>query len=145
MRFANLLCPIDFSSDSREAMRTAMALAGAQGRVTLVHVYTIPVIGPPELPIAPALVEAIVAGAEQGVREWTAEARKLGPAQVESCCLQGNPWAAIVDLARDRQVDLVVMGTHGRTALRHALLGSVAERVLRHAPCPVLVVREVTP
>jgi nucleotide-binding universal stress UspA family protein len=54
-----------------------------------------------------------------------------------------NPrmYFSIVETARDRHVDLIVMGTHGRTGLKHVLLGSVAERVVRLAPCPVLVVR----
>jgi nucleotide-binding universal stress UspA family protein len=53
----------------------------------------------------------------------------------------GNPADAIVRLAQDRQADLIVMGTHGRTGLQHVLLGSVAEKVVRLAPCPVLTVR----
>jgi nucleotide-binding universal stress UspA family protein len=59
----------------------------------------------------------------------------------ESVVLYGVPFQEIIDAAKARQVDLIVMGTHGRTGLMHVLLGSVAERVVQHAPCPVLVVR----
>lgn len=141
MRFSNILCPIDFSEHSREAMRMAMALADGDARVTLVHVFTLPFTGPPELPVDPTLVSAIIESAEKGVREWTAEAKKLGSARVEGLCLQGLSWDSIVHVANERHADLVVMGTQGRTGLKHALIGSVAERVLRHASCPVLVVR----
>lgn len=54
----------------------------------------------------------------------------------------GDPADAILRVARERSVDLIVMGTHGRTGLQHVLLGSVAENVVRHAPCPVLVTRK---
>ena len=55
----------------------------------------------------------------------------------------GTPWNETVAIAkRDPSIDLIVMGTHGRTGLKHALLGSVAEKVVRHAPCPVLVARD---
>ena len=57
----------------------------------------------------------------------------------------GIPFQEIIDTAKVRQVDLIVMGTHGRTGLLHVLLGSVAERVVRLAPCPVLVARQTTP
>jgi nucleotide-binding universal stress UspA family protein len=54
----------------------------------------------------------------------------------------GVPWEEVVTAARESNTDLIILSTHGRTGLSHALLGSVAERVMRHAPCPVLVVRE---
>ena len=71
--------------------------------------------------------------------------RELIPASCDSACeiivATGNPVALIVHMARARTVDLIVMGTHGYTGLRHILWGSVAEKVIRLAPCPVLVVR----
>ena len=71
--------------------------------------------------------------------------RDLIPASCDSTCeivvAPGNPVALIVHMARARTVDLIVMGTHGYTGLRHILWGSVAEKVIRLAPCPVLVVR----
>jgi nucleotide-binding universal stress UspA family protein len=70
------------------------------------------------------------------------EAQQLGVKEVATRLLTGVPWDEIVSAARsDSAVDLIVIGTHGRTGLAHVLLGSVAEKVVRHAPCPVLVVR----
>jgi nucleotide-binding universal stress UspA family protein len=60
----------------------------------------------------------------------------------EAQIVAGNPADAIIRVAQEHEVDLIVMGTHGRSGLAHVLLGSVAEKVLRHAPCPVLVTRE---
>ena len=60
----------------------------------------------------------------------------------ECVVLYGVPFQEIVDTAKARQVDLIIMGTHGRTGLLHVLLGSVAEKVVRLAPCSVLVVRQ---
>jgi nucleotide-binding universal stress UspA family protein len=59
----------------------------------------------------------------------------------ETAIVQGLPFQTIVDMAGNKDVDMIVMGTHGRTGLTHALMGSVAERVVRLAPCPVLVTR----
>lgn len=61
--------------------------------------------------------------------------------QAETIILKGNPYLEIVEKASKAGVDLIIMGTHGRTGLKHLLMGSVAERVVRLAPCPVLVVR----
>jgi nucleotide-binding universal stress UspA family protein len=63
----------------------------------------------------------------------------------EIVVVHGVPFHEIIETAKARQVDLIIMGTHGRTGLPHVLLGSVAEKVLRLAPCPVLVARQPTP
>jgi nucleotide-binding universal stress UspA family protein len=54
----------------------------------------------------------------------------------------GSAWQEITEIARDRDIDLIIIGTHGYTGLKHLVLGSTAEKVVRHAPCPVLTVRE---
>ena len=144
MLYRKILCAVDFSEYSRDALRTAMATAvasGAGGEVTLVHVAQIPVLGAPELPFDPGVLAALVASTQRTLADWAEEARRLGSAPVSTMALEGVPWDQIVTLAREGDFDLVVMGTHGRTGLKHALLGSVAEKVVRHAPCPVLVVR----
>jgi nucleotide-binding universal stress UspA family protein len=61
--------------------------------------------------------------------------------QGDSAIVEGLPFQAIIDIAKDKNVDLIVMGTHGRTGLIHVLMGSVAEKVVRLAPCSVLVTR----
>jgi nucleotide-binding universal stress UspA family protein len=62
----------------------------------------------------------------------------------ETVIVHGIPFQSIIDTAQDKGADLIVMGTHGRTGLTHALMGSVAEKVVRLAPCPVLVTRGTT-
>jgi nucleotide-binding universal stress UspA family protein len=64
--------------------------------------------------------------------------------QADSAIVEGIPFQVIIDTAESRDVDLIVMGTHGRTGLTHVLMGSVAEKVVRLAPCPVLVTRGTT-
>jgi nucleotide-binding universal stress UspA family protein len=77
-------------------------------------------------------------GALAKAKEDMAATERITP---ETMLLQGVPFAEIVQFAREGSYDLVVMGTHGRTGLRHALLGSVAEKVVRKAHCPVLTIR----
>jgi nucleotide-binding universal stress UspA family protein len=79
--------------------------------------------------------------AEKHLEEWRGEAVRLAGPGVRTQKAIGEPAAEIVSFARSAGVDLVVVGTHGRTGLEHALMGSVAERVVRRAHCPVLTVR----
>jgi len=80
--------------------------------------------------------------AQRHVEEWRAEAGKLaGASRVTAETAVGEPAAEILEVARGRGADLIVVGTHGRTGLEHALMGSIAERVVRRAHCPVLTVR----
>jgi universal stress protein A len=142
MRYAKILCPVDFSEPSREALVAAADLARTfDASLTLVHVYQLPLAAVPEMSVDPELYGMMGKRADEELARLTQEALGLGVRRVESTRLEGVAWDVIVKLARDGRVDLVVMGTHGRTGLRHALLGSVAERVVRHASCPVLVVR----
>jgi nucleotide-binding universal stress UspA family protein len=67
---------------------------------------------------------------------------KKAGADIDSVLLSGNPYAEIIKLAKKEEVDLIVMATHGRTAIEHLLMGSVAEKVLRKSPCPVLTVKK---
>jgi universal stress protein A len=89
----------------------------------------------------PRLREGLIKDAESRMLECL---KSIGESGVEATgeALIGGPFQTIVDLAFTSGVDLIVMGTHGRTGITHLLIGSVAERVIRHAPCPVLVVRE---
>jgi nucleotide-binding universal stress UspA family protein len=73
--------------------------------------------------------------------EWKAKAEAMGIGQVEAATAIGEPAHEILAFAKAQSADLVVIGTHGRTGLQHALMGSVAERVVRRATCPVLTVR----
>lgn len=144
MTYRKLLVAIDFSPIAREALRAAAELAvQAKAELLVAHVWQAPVYSyASEAPFPGEMIDDLVSSAEQLLAEWTAEAKQLG-ANARSVFLDGVPWDRIVDLLRrDPAIDLCVIGTHGRTGIRHALLGSVAEKVVRHAPCDVLVHRQ---
>lgn len=124
-------------------MRAAIELAAPAGApVTLLHVWQFPAYAFADVPLPGSLSQEIADQAARQLAAWKREAAGLGQVEVSSALLEGVPWDRIVDALRaDPAYDLTVMGTHGRTGIRRALLGSVAEKVVRHAPCPVLVVR----
>jgi universal stress protein A len=146
MTFRRILCPIDFSECSRVAMRRAVELAiDSRAALTLLHVWEFPwYTFTSEMPAIPAdLVQELRADAGWTLEKWAEEARALGADRLTMSLLEGVAWDQIIAVLRtDPAYDLAVLGTHGRTGLKHVLLGSVAEKVVRHAPCPVLVVRE---
>jgi universal stress protein A len=146
MTFRRILCPIDFSECSRVAMRRAVELASeSRAAVTLLHVWQFPLYAfTGEMPTIPAdLIEELRLDAGRTLEKWGEEARALGADRLSTSLLEGVAWDQIIAVLRnDPAYDLAVLGTHGRTGLKHVLLGSVAEKVVRHAPCPVLVVRE---
>ena len=141
MSFNKILVPVDFSPPSRAAMRTAATLAAETGAtVTIAHFWQVPVLGA-ELPLPAQYVDDVRGQAEEQLAAWTAEASALAGKPVNHVCELGVAWDEVVKLTRRDQYDLVIVGTHGRTGLKHVLLGSVAEKIVRHAPCAVLVVR----
>ena len=137
-----ILVPTDFSDPSAEALATAMALAkGAGSVVDLVHVAVEASFAlPPPIDVAtvPIDMEKVLERVTDGLR---AEEKRVLDAglRCETAMLVGRPDAEIVSRATSTGAELIVMGTHGRSGLAHALLGSVAERVVQHAPCPVLI------
>jgi nucleotide-binding universal stress UspA family protein len=136
-----ILCPIDFSAGAQNAFRVAARLASeANVELLLVHAWFLPAFSAGgELPLPADAVQGMVDDAERGLTDLLADAKKLGVTQVSSQLVSGPPWERIIELAEPD--DLIVMGTHGRTGLTRLLLGSVAEKVVRHAPCSVLVTR----
>jgi nucleotide-binding universal stress UspA family protein len=144
MKATNILCPVDFSEPSRVALAAAVELARDTGaRLHVVHVYHYPSIGMGELGIVGAeLVEQGIAAVRAALDEWTRDAVARGADKAEARLVEGVAWDRICAVAAEVGCELIVIATHGRTGLRHALLGSVAERVVRHAPCSVLVVKE---
>jgi nucleotide-binding universal stress UspA family protein len=137
----HILVAHDFSDSAEAALETALALAGAlQARVTLLHAYEVPTYVFPESVVATAdLVGQIRGAAEEALANVAERARKNG-VKIDTILRQGVAWSEIDAVARDLKCDMVVMGTHGRRGLSRALLGSVAEKVVRTAPCPVLTV-----
>jgi nucleotide-binding universal stress UspA family protein len=163
MLYHHVLVPTDFSTAANQALRYAFEEATQhQAKLTLLHVtrhypsvdvyyvegtperregYAVELGGKlPSLPTPPP---------ETVRRDYNEEAlvqlHDLVPASFtgswQTHVATGDPADAIVQVAQDLGVDLIVMATHGRTGLQHVLLGSVAERVIRHAPCPVLAIR----
>ena len=142
MAWKKIICPIDFSPFAREAMQMAVSMAAESGaELVLAHVWQTPMLGG-EMRFSMGLMQQMINDGEKTLALWQADAERLGARRVTSASLNGSPWNEIVEAIRnDPKIDLVVMGTHGRTGLKHVLLGSVAEKVVRHAPCPVLAVR----
>jgi nucleotide-binding universal stress UspA family protein len=141
VRFQTLLVPHDFSDDAEAALETAVELARRLGSALhLLHVFQQPVdvLSPYGVAI-PANVGPELRAAAQGRLEKIAA--RISGVRTEVHVAEGPPAQVIAEQARSLAADLVVMGTHGRTGLRHLLLGSVAERTMRTAPCPVLTVK----
>jgi len=142
--FRKILCPIDFSPGSQRALRTAVKLAlGGEAELVVAHAWHQPVLAHPgEMPFPASFIEDMVVGEEAALASAARDARDLGAPRVSSRFLTGVPWQRICAAAEeDPEVDLIVLGTEGRTGMKRLLLGSVAEKVVRHAPCSVLAVR----
>lgn len=138
----NILVPIDFSESSEHAATAACSLAAKTGAtVHLLHAYVIPVesVGL-ALTVSQQYVEQFVKESKAQLLELAAKlcpGATLGPVLVES----GDPRDVVTHIAKELKAELIVMGTHGRRGLSRALIGSVAEGVVRNAHCSVLVVR----
>ena len=145
-----ILVPVDFSPHADRALRYATTLAQRLGaKLALLHVVEDPFVSGAwsaevSLPNVPELLETLIKGAESRLATLKASAAALGLA-AETAVTTGRPAPAIVAHAKQCGVDLIVMGTHGRTGLSHVVMGSVAERVVRTAPCPVLTLHATEP
>lgn len=145
LELRKILCAVDFSESSRVAMRFAAELAASTHTpLVLAYVWELPrALYAAHMPISPGAMQELVDAEQKRFKEWADDARTLGAPQVTTQFLTGVAFAEIVRAATDDvTIGLVVMGTNGRTGLRHVLIGSVAEKVVRHAPCRVLVTRD---
>lgn len=142
--FGKILVPIDYSPSSQDAMRTAAELARRyDASMTLLHVYQ-PVAYPfPEgfVLYTPEQMAGMLTELQKALNESVRFATNAGASRVDGQLVQGVVASEVVSIAERDGYDLIVMGTHGRTGFQHALLGSVAEKVVRRAVCPVLTVR----
>lgn len=140
MRITHILVPTDFSGSSREATDYAIDLARAcQAKITLLHVIVDPVVYIPALGGYTPEPRDMEEFSETALGEWIAADDAAG-LTIEREWVHGNPVTSILDVAKKRGCDLVVMGTHGRGPVSHLLVGSVAERVVRRSKVPVLTV-----
>jgi CBS domain-containing protein len=140
--FTHILVPIDYEAAADAALRVAGNLArAAKGRLLVAHMLPLPVYTMTEFPIAPIDGEWIRGEIERlrtHVREVLAADGDVPAFEID--VRVDAPAARILQLAAERRVDAIVMGTHGRKGLRHLVLGSVAAKIARLAPCPVLIV-----
>jgi len=147
VKLTKILCPFDFSENSQEAFQYAihLMLKDDDASIYLLHVVDSRVFdygGPIYEQEAPAIMATFDQSTrEQLERKLLAEIPEKIKKRVETIILCGVPFVEIIKTARDKDVDLIVIGTHGRTGLAHMLIGSVAEKVVRKAPCPVLSVK----
>ena len=140
-----LLVPVDFSEPSNKALECAARFAQQFGAdITVVHVMD-PIQYPRDwdyLPLVGANGQKSAVEKELRQRLQELAQQTLNPLLPATTFVRaGTPWNEIAILAKEKKADLIVIGTHGRTGLKHALMGSTAERVVRHAPCAVLVAR----
>ncbi len=147
MQLKKILMPTDFSDCANAALSQAVALAGRSGaELHLLHVVVMFDQGlhyrDPEFPDIEKVYRRLEVDAAAEMTQLV-EARKTMPLEVhESHCRSLEPAPAIVDYAEEHDIDLIVIGTHGRRGLRRFLLGSVAEEVVRTAACPVMTLRK---
>jgi nucleotide-binding universal stress UspA family protein len=138
-----ILCPIDHSDCSKEALKYAVSLAMKdEAKLLLLHIIDIR-----------SFNEGLEAMSAQIPDEETLEQLKVkllncipeeirDDMEVEALVVQGIPFAEIISTAKENEIDMIVIGSHGRTGISHMMLGSVSEKVVRKAPCPVLTVRQ---
>jgi nucleotide-binding universal stress UspA family protein len=143
MAMHHILVPTDFSTAAEQALDYAIRLARTfNARLTLLHVIQPIPMGGVDMGVAlpETYLQEVEEAAQGSIKEALTRVIAAG-LTAEQVVLYGVPFQEVVEIAKARQVDLIVMGTHGRTGLMHVLLGSVAEHVVRLAPCSVLVVR----
>ena len=139
-----ICCAVDFGEPSRVALEQAADLAKRfEAQLTVIHV----VVPPPQaardvLVSSRAVATTQAKEDEEMLARWQLDAEARAGRPVRSLVLSGDPATQIVRHAREERFDLVVVGTHGRTGVPRLILGSVAERVARGSPCPVLIVHD---
>ena len=144
MQIKTILFPTDFSQGARAAMDYAISLA-RDYKARLILLYVIQDISIAEWYIpssisAADLVEDMEKSAAREMEKWGTEAAaKIGA--VDKAVVRGVPFVEIIRTAKEKNADMIVIGTHGRTGIDHMLFGSTAEKVVRKSPCPVLTVR----
>ena len=140
-RGERILVAVDGSAFSELAVDQAISLGGICN--SEIFVVSVVDLFPEQIAVAPALVEKM----SKDVRQHLDEAKEKVDEANMPCetivHIGGNPHEFIIQEAKDKEIDLIVMGTHGRSGIKRVLLGSVAQNVIGHAPCPVLVVPNV--
>jgi nucleotide-binding universal stress UspA family protein len=139
-KFSNvpIVSPVDFSDESDRALAFALELAGSPGNITALHV------APPLVGFEPGFAWDVTNDEDRREKLFEAFSKRYSEDKYKGVKFDvrfGDPGQEIADFAKQIGAGLVIMSSHGRTGLAHLLIGSVAERVVRLAPCPVLVLR----
>ena len=145
-RIGTILVPTDFSPESLKAVRYATSLLRQfDGALHLVHVHDVDYSYalPPIVAVPPMITAGEVEAYCRGELQKLSAEHTQGGIAPQLHCASGRAFDRICKLAADIPADLIAISTHGHTGLKHLVLGSTTERVVRHAPCPVLVVRDV--
>jgi nucleotide-binding universal stress UspA family protein len=147
IQWKRICCPIDFSQPSQDAARVAARLSHRFGsELQLLHVFQLPLYSFMDAAVSMPIrmVNELLERVDSFLAHWSKEAEQLGAPKVLSAKVDGMPHVEIVKFARETHCDLIVMGTHGHTGVKHALIGSVTEKVVRSADCPVLTIRPLS-
>ena len=138
-----ILCPIDHSDCSKEALKYAVSLAMKdEAKLLLLHIIDIRSFNEGLETMSAQIPD------EETLKQLRAKLLDCIPEEmrddmeVEALVVQGIPFAEIISTAKANEIDMIVIGSHGRTGISHMMLGSVSEKVVRKAPCPVLIVRQ---
>lgn len=140
-KLGKILVPVDFSEHSTKALKYAIAFAEQFGaELVVVHIVE-QMMYPGDWMYPPIAVTEWAGEKREQVLGKLAELTASAKVKTEHMVRIGRAWQEIGEIAIEKECDLVVIATHGYTGLKHVLLGSVAEKVIRHAHCPVLTVR----
>jgi len=136
-----ILVPVDFSEHSQKALRYALAFAlQFDAEVTLVHIVE-QMVYPGDWMYPPLAVTDFAAEKREQMLDRLRALDAGSGVKTDHVVRLGRAWQEVIEIAREQKADMIILATHGYTGLKHALLGSVAEKIVRHAPCPVLSVR----
>jgi universal stress protein A len=136
-----ILVPVDFSEHSQKALRYALAFAAQfDAEVTLVHIVE-QMVYPGDWMYPPLAVSDFATEKREQMIERLRALDAGSGVKTQHIVRLGRAWQEVIEIAREQKSDLIILATHGYTGLKHVLLGSVAEKIVRHAPCPVLSVR----
>lgn len=147
LKIQKIICPVDFSNCAQQALNYAAELAKQfDAELSIVHAYEDPAAYVTPMPMSgyvgpgAELLLELRKQLEVRLSQTKAEVETRG-VRVRSELLEGTPYRVVLDWAKEYGADMIVVGTHGHTGLTHALLGSVTERIVRMAHCPVLTIR----
>ena len=142
----NILVAVDFSEHSKNALQYAISFA-KQFKAEVILVYVVePTIYPADFSFGQVSIPSFENELRERGKEELEQLVKTqiaGTLQARTIVLTGKPFLEIINTACDEEVDIIVIATHGHTGVEHILFGGTAEKVVRKAPCPVLVVRPV--